>query len=185
MTTQNAIQLRITGLWIAAVCALLTAPALAGDPLQMQLHWAEISGVRQLEFGNYERGVQRLEARLAVAPLPSLRAPILIDLCVGYTLLKQFDDAEAACDAAIATGHYEGMAFNNRGVVHMLQGRHEAAMADFRTARGNFSNTLARANIERAGEQIAAIERQRALAAVATNVDVNDVSTVILAEERR
>lgn len=185
MNAIRAPTLRSGRITLAVACALLALPAAADEPLVMQLHWANIAGVRQIESGHYELGVERLEARLPRATLPSLRAPILIDLCVGYTMLNRLEQAAAACDAAVDIGRYRQIAYNNRGVLNMVRGRLEAAIEDFHAANHVGVGRVARTNQRVATQRFAAITRQREQAAFARNMDVVDVSTATLREMAR
>ncbi len=168
--------------FVTAACAAFALAAQAGEPLVFQLHWVKTSGVRDIEAGRYEQGVQRLEARLAESTAwPANRAPAFIALCTGYAMLNRLDDAANACDAAIRTERDTDLAYSNRGIVNMMRGRHKAALQDFDAAlHRNAPNKVTRENKRLAMERIVAIDWQRKRAAVAGNMDIQDVSTVTL-----
>lgn len=163
---------------LAASMATLGLAAQAGEPLEMQTHWRDVPGVRDIEAGRYERGVERLERRLATGrKSPWRRVPILIDLCVGYTMLAQYEKAEEACDAAVKAKWYTHISRNNRGVLNMVLGRHDAALLDFKAAAArNYQE--AEGNMRRAEQTVAAIERQRKQAMYAGTMDIVDVHAV-------
>lgn len=180
----NAKASRIRG-WhpLAAIaCTLVAAAASAGEPFYLETHWRRVPGVQDIESGNYERGVATIEARLNGRRMaPSIRVPMLINLCVGYAMLNRLEDAARACDDALETGWYRGLARNNRGVVNMVRGRHAMAIEDFRkAARSEVSYRTARMNLRQAAERVAAIERQREQTRFAAVTDIVDVSTAAI-----
>jgi Flp pilus assembly protein TadD len=131
----------------------------AAEPLVVQLHWLDVYGVRALQSGDYQKGVERLERRLEAYERPArLRAPILIDLCAGYIVLERFDEAARACDEAIATQAYTGLALNNRGVLNTLTGRHAAAIEDLTAATTGELGETARMNLDRVRERVARVD---------------------------
>ncbi len=171
---------------IAAACATLALSATAGEPLTLQLHWFQVPGSREMKSGNYERAVERLEARIARGnSSPSRRTAVLIDLCVGNIMLNRLEEATRVCDEATKTGWYADITYNNRGVLNMVRGRHEAAVRDFGAAvRSNGPDRIARRNQRVAEERVAAIAWQRQQTVLAGNVDVRDVSTISLRIEK-
>lgn len=177
--TKTSIASRYGPCVAAAACAILACPAFAGEPLELQLHWLDVRGARDIERGHYQRGVERLEARLGTGRhSPRVRVPILIDLCVGYTMLNRLEEAARACDEAAASKWYTSIALNNRGVVNVVRGRYAAAIRDFRAAsRSIGASRVARHNMGQAEERFAAIRRQGQQALLAGNLDISDVST--------
>ncbi len=165
---------------VAAAYAILACPALAAEPLEMQLHWLDVRGARDIEHGRYQQGVERLEARLdAGHHAPWVRVPILIDLCVGYAMLSRLDEAAQACDEAFASGWYTSIVLNNRGVLNIVRGRYEAAIHDFQAiSHGVNRSQVALDNLERAQERFAALRGREPqdLSALDT-LTVNDIRT--------
>jgi len=94
------------------------------------------------------------------------------NLCVAYTLSREFDKARIACDSAVngassrevaqsgpiisagtkrrALDRYDAMAFSNRGVLKVVQGDMEGARLDFEAAAAlETSVAAARNNLAR------------------------------------
>lgn len=85
------------------------------------------------------------------------RTPVLIDLCVAYTMVRDFEAGDEYCDQAVDAGWYQGLALNNRGVMKMARGDYEDAIADFRAAtetRGAMA--VSKRNLARARQTLAA-----------------------------
>lgn len=124
----------ITGSLMLALSMVLTATAQAGS-LRMQLSDSGAYGERALLNGDYAEAARRLEYALELAgEARSLRAPILNDLCIAYTLLGQTERALARCDAAVAAGRDRGRALNNRAVARIAAGDVDGAASDLRAA---------------------------------------------------
>ena len=139
------------------------------ETFEMMVHKRDELGARYIENGEYEKGVQRLEARLGGDKSPnSYQTPILIDLCVGYAMLGEFQKATDNCNKAIDSGWYSGLAYNNRGAVRIAQGQYEEAIQDFQTAiEHKGADALASRNLDRAQRRVAQLQRQNEGTAVA------------------
>ena len=142
---------------IAAVLLLQTGVAQAMGPIELVLHETEIFGSRYIEDGEYEKGIERMLARLEdSSDAYSWETPKLIGLCVGYTMNGQTDAATAFCDQAVEKGWSEGIAYNNRGALRYSQGNYAGAISDFQTAlRYQGADAQARRNLERAQLRLA------------------------------
>jgi tetratricopeptide (TPR) repeat protein len=55
------------------------------------------------------------------------------NLCAGYALLKQWEDALKHCNTAVELDKNNWRAFNNRAAVHAGRGHYELAMSDIRS----------------------------------------------------
>lgn len=147
----------------AATALALAATAHAGDEFEMMVHKDDVYGARAVEAGDFEKAIQRLERRLGDdgRQSNSIRSPVLIDLCVAYTMAGRVRDAETACDAAVETGWSSGLAYNNRGVLHVARGNYTAALQDFeRAVEAHGADTLARRNLDRVRTVIARNSQQ-------------------------
>ena len=97
----------VVGLFVAGSMASHSVAAEERDPFEMLTrdhHQSGISqGVRDIENGDYQKGIERLKARLGDSgqQAHSIRAPLLVDLCVGYTMARQFEEARRYCDEAV------------------------------------------------------------------------------------
>ena len=154
---------------IATLFGICSVTAHAEKAFELITHPAEIYGVDNIANGEVTKGVERLETRLGSDRQPqSKRAPVLIDLCVGYTMLKDFEQASQACDQAVEIGWYSGLAYNNRGVLKITQGDYEGAIRDFSSAiEKSGADRVAERNMEHAVERLAAINAERIDAYVA------------------
>jgi len=75
--------------------------------------------------------------------------------CAVETQAGRYDAAMAACDAAISIRPFFWMALNSRGTVHLMAGRPEAALRDYRTALAAVSDDSPTAEIIRHNIEIA------------------------------
>ena len=143
---------------LAALLVMGATVAQASDPFEIVPHEMDVYGARYIDSGEYEKAVERLKTRLGgPRQAHSLRAPVLIDLCVGYTMLKQFDEADQYCSEAVDVGWYRGLALNNRGVMKIAQGNYEAAIADFQAAtEASGAKAVSQRNLDRAQQSLAA-----------------------------
>lgn len=149
---------------VLAICtsALMIPHAAAADEskvFQALLHETEVYGSEDIAEGRYDRGIERLSVRADNDRAPhSTRVPALIDLCAAYTMTRQFDKAEQACNEAVDSGWYSGHAYNNRGTYNIAVGDYEAAIRDFRAAideRG--ADRIARQNLDYAEQRLIAM----------------------------
>ncbi len=65
---------------------------------------------------------------------PESKVAVLTNLCIGYILSKNLDQAQAYCDQAVSRSNEKTVSYNNRGVLKALQGDYSAAMRDFESA---------------------------------------------------
>ena len=146
---------------LAALALGTAASADPAEPFEVMMHGDDVYGARDIEAGNYARGVERLESRLGGSlQAYSSRTPIIIDLCAGYTMLEQFEEATRFCDEAVENGWSAGLALNNRGALHVAKGDYELAIRDFQAAlRANGADAIARRNLERVQVRIAELRK--------------------------
>jgi tetratricopeptide (TPR) repeat protein len=164
----------------AALTRTILAAATAGmalganaDPFELTTHTSDLWGVRQIESGEYQAGIERLERQLGTNPLvSSAQAPVLIDLCAGYVMANELEKAAQVCDKAAGSKWYGSMAYNNRGVLNIARGRYEAAIHDFENAvEAGGSRVVASRNLARAQHRLAAIRAQQQLRMLADHAD--------------
>ncbi|MCE9679807.1 hypothetical protein LZP69_11605 [Shewanella sp. AS1] len=81
-----------------------------------------------------------------------------LNLCVGYTKLAQFDKAEKACTAAVSSALHadtsdrhdiRAYAFNNRGVMKLMQNDNLGALEDFKRAVDATDDKIYKHNLAR------------------------------------
>ncbi|MEQ9561398.1 MAG: tetratricopeptide repeat protein [Woeseiaceae bacterium] len=98
--------------------------------------------------GNYGKGIDKINA---FSGKRARSFPAKTNLCVAYTMSRDFDNAEAACEAALTIsekyGKYgdspispnnrsrdQAMAYSNRGVLRAMTGDYAGAKQDFEYA---------------------------------------------------
>ena len=145
------------------IAFLFCVPAQADGPIEVMLHDNDVYGARDIEAGNYAKGVQRLLTRVGddSSKAASIQTPVVIDLCAGYTMLEDFEAAMQYCDSAVASGWSKGLALNNRGALHVAKGDYASAIRDFQAAidsRG--ADRIARRNLDRIEARVAAMLQQ-------------------------
>lgn len=142
---------------IAAALLASAGAAQAAGPIELVLHEKEIYGARYIEDGAYQKGIERIKARLQdSSDAYSVETPKLIGLCVGYTMSGQTEAATEYCDKAVDQGWYAGIAYNNRGALYYSLGNYAAAIRDFQAALRHIGATgEARRNLERAQLRLA------------------------------
>lgn len=124
------------------VAALMTIFALglgshtaaASTAMEFATAKQEVPGTRDIEAGNFDAGIAKLERALSRANHALDRAPALVNLCVALAVTNQLDRAAEYCDAAIANGVSLELAYNNRAVLNLMRGDSQAAIADLEKA---------------------------------------------------
>lgn len=103
--------------------------------LQLKTSVQEVNGVREIEQGEYQRGIAKSQAALEKTTVPGLRAPILNNICVAQIALGETNQAKATCDAAVAAGGKNALAFNNRAILNYIQNDKKACVEDMQRAQ--------------------------------------------------
>jgi tetratricopeptide (TPR) repeat protein len=90
-------------------------------------------GAAALEAGHADDGIRlTLEGLKLPTPLHDMAAAHA-NLCAGYILLHQWDDALAHCNTSIALDAGNWRAFNNRAAVFVARGMYDQALSDIET----------------------------------------------------
>ncbi len=124
-----------TALFLAALVA--NDEAHAADPAQSATtigpsNPALADGASALEAGRIEDGI-RLTLDGLKAPADSAdKAAGYSNLCAGYAMLKQWDEALTHCNTALALNKGNWRTFNNRAAIYVEKGQYELALADLR-----------------------------------------------------
>ena len=128
---------------------LVSAPA-GAESWELRTAAEEVKGTRAIEAGRLDKGIRILEANYGTTPY-LLKGAVLTNLCLAYTLKRDFETAMDYCNRAVARGNNDREAHNNRGVLQALLGNYSAAAADFEEAGclGECPNTLAVAGNQR------------------------------------
>ena len=172
-TKQPAIGSVTTATLLLLVVAGLPASA-AAEAWELQTAAEEVPGTRYIEAGQLDKGIRLLERTLKARQpeFQSKRGPTLTNLCMAYTLKRDYEKAAGYCDQAVARDRLPKTAHNNRGVLRALQGDYQGAMTDFRKAgclrncppelKGPASPSMnvARRNLIRAEERYVAVQQR-------------------------
>ena len=152
----NAMTRKLIATAIIAGAASVPMIANAEDTFRMQVHPKEVSGTWELMHGEYDRAIKLLEiVEVRASQSPRERGPVLTDLCFAHTKAGNYATAERYCEAAVNTSFQFGIALNNRGVLRALQGKVEAASADFDAAQKRSESVdSARFNIKQIAGQV-------------------------------
>ena len=114
--------------------------------LMVKTSVAEVIGVREIESGKFEQGIRKSKAALAKTSNMSLRKPLLDNLCVAHLAIKNMEQANQYCHAAISTGKASAISYNNRAVMHYVLGNLDASLEDLEAASefASFQNMVER-----------------------------------------
>ena len=99
-------------------------------------------GAQQLLRGNGELGVELTLRGLEYAQGAREEEAALSNLCAGYIMLKQYDEALRYCDMVLARNDTNWRGYNNRALVYIHTKQYEKAHADL--LRGEELNPEAR-----------------------------------------
>ena len=91
-------------------------------------------GAQALRDGDAEEGIRLTLLGLAAAQGRRERQAALGNLCAGYLLLRQFDEAIDYCDQALEESDRNWRVYNNRALIYLELKRFDDAEADI--ARG-------------------------------------------------
>ena len=125
-----------------------------GQSLKLKTSVQDVNGVREIESGDYEKGIRKTLAALNLSSVTSLRAPLLNNLCVAHIASGNMTTAKQSCDDAVSAAHGSAIAYNNRAVLNCLTSQPQACKADLERAKQlNARNPLIEHNLEAASEQ--------------------------------
>lgn len=153
---------------ILPAVALLFCQSLFADSMPGFYEMAAIEDLaqgQQVVSGNYHAAIKEL---VGVRPNSNRHFAASTNLCVAYTVTKQFDKAASACDAAIESRRHvkyparwynaemtrtkvrdKAIAFLNRGVLKAVTGDTAGARQDFESANRLKATVDARDNLLR------------------------------------
>ncbi|MFT4653104.1 MAG: tetratricopeptide (TPR) repeat protein [Kangiellaceae bacterium] len=131
-------------LMIIPVSHASATDASEGLRLMVKTSVAEVIGVREIESGKFEQGIRKSKAGLAKTSTASLRKPLLDNLCVAHLAIKDMEQANQYCNAAVNTGNASAISYNNRAVMHYVLGNLEASLEDLDEASrfNSFQNMI-------------------------------------------
>ncbi|GGQ15020.1 hypothetical protein [Shewanella litoralis] len=115
----------------------------------------DVPGVTALQAGNIEEG---LTATLSASKYTVDDYSRNVNLCAGYVQMSDMEKAEKACSAAVKSARslvaipsmsVRAYAYNNRGVMKLLNNDNLGALADFKRAAKVDSSGIYKHNVER------------------------------------
>jgi tetratricopeptide (TPR) repeat protein len=89
-------------------------------------------GATALDAGNVEEGIRLTLEGLKFPTQPRDRAAGYSNLCAGYAILKQWDEALQHCNTALSIDQNNWRAFNNRAAIFVAKGQYDRALEDLR-----------------------------------------------------
>ena len=89
-------------------------------------------GATALDAGRIEEGIRLTLDGLRQPAGAQDKAAGHSNLCAGYAMLKQWNEALPHCNSAVELNKYNWRAFNNRAAVHAGTGRYDLAVNDIR-----------------------------------------------------
>lgn len=91
-------------------------------------------GASELRIGNAEEGVRLTRAGLRTAISTRDRRIALSNLCAGYIMLGNLDEALSFCNKALDLTPDNWRIFNNRALIYVLQKQFDLAQSDIENA---------------------------------------------------
>lgn len=155
MKYTSSISRSITGF---AIAVTVTA-AFAAEPLVMQAMEEYVHGSDEIAKGEYEQAIVRSLSAVDRGGNKS-RISAITNLCIAYTMTRQYEQATDYCDRAVDFGQYEWITLNNRAVLNYLKQDFQASVDDLNlavaTGRADWRATTA--NLRHVEVQIAAMK---------------------------
>ncbi|GGB62627.1 hypothetical protein K8B83_04305 [Shewanella inventionis] len=137
-----------------SVMADIQGQALSSTAYKMVLI-EDVPGVTALQAGNVEEG---LTATLSASKYTVDDYSRNVNLCAGYIQMSDMEKAEKACSAAVKSARTQvaipsmsvrAYAYNNRGVMKLLNNDNLGALEDFKRAAKADSSSIYKHNLER------------------------------------
>jgi tetratricopeptide (TPR) repeat protein len=126
----------------AALAMLLVVPInqvsatelASSTKLRLKTSVTEVNGVREIENGNFEKGIRKSLASLNKSSATPLRKSLLDNLCVAHIALNDLQQAEQYCNSAVSLGKPSAISYNNRAVMYFVLGDMQASLEDIDAA---------------------------------------------------
>jgi tetratricopeptide (TPR) repeat protein len=131
----NPLRLHLLALGLLVVATWTCPPARPADHAGSktvigQTNSLLADGAAALEAGRIEEGVRLTLEGLNVAVTAQENAAGHSNACAGYVLLKQWAEALAQCNAALALDTSNWRIYNNRASIYVEKGLYDLAMRD-------------------------------------------------------
>jgi tetratricopeptide (TPR) repeat protein len=117
----------------AGILAYKSIETLDTSAWELRTAAPEAIGSGEIESGKLDSAIVRLVASYPSAT-DETAGPILSNLCLAYTLKEDYPTAMKFCELAIDQPNIGRDTYNNRGVLHALQGQYDASIKDFENA---------------------------------------------------
>lgn len=125
------VALLLATLFLYASSSTAGGQAGAGDVVVGPTKNAKLQdGAGALNAGNAEDGIELTLAGLRQARTPLERRTGLSNLCAGYLMLEELDQALQYCNDALELNEENWRVYNNRALIYVLQRRFDDAEAD-------------------------------------------------------
>ena len=133
-TIQKLVSTNVRFTAIAGTLLLLAFPSVSNaEAWELRTAPDTVPGTHEIESGKIDKAI-----RISKVWLPHIarreKVAVLTNLCIGYILSKEFDQAEEYCDQAVERRNHKTVSYNNRGVLKALQGDYDGAVQDFASA---------------------------------------------------
>ena len=116
-------------------CAIAEAEEFTGSKTIVgQTNALLVEGAAALRAGRIEEGIRLTLEGLKDAANLQDNAAGHSNACAGYVLLKQWPEALAQCNAALALDTSNWRTYNNRAAIYIEQGLYELGLEDLRAA---------------------------------------------------
>jgi len=130
---KTALHFRLLALLLVSIVP--TMPLLADNEADSRTvigprNVALADGAQALRDGDAENGVELTLRGLAMAQGQRERQAALANLCAGYIMLDQVNEALGYCDKALAENERNWRAYSNRALAYMKLKRFDEAKAD-------------------------------------------------------
>ena len=89
-------------------------------------------GATALDAGRIEDGIRLTLDGLKLPTDAYDKAAGYSNLCAGYAMLKQWDEALPHCNTSLTLNKNNWRTFNNRAAIYVAKGQYELAIADLR-----------------------------------------------------
>jgi tetratricopeptide (TPR) repeat protein len=123
------------GMTLAALAVTATGPAMAADNTVTATIFGPsnellAAGAQALDMGRVREGVELTLSGLQRSNTPPDEAAGRANLCAGYALLQQWDNALIECNRSLELDRSNWRAYNNRAAVFVAKGELDLAIAD-------------------------------------------------------
>jgi hypothetical protein len=145
---------------LVVFATLATTVIYAAEPLVMQVIDEPVRGSDEIAREEYEQAIAQSLVVVERYNFTKSKLAVLTNLCIGYTMTRQFEEATEFCNHAVEIGQYEWITLNNRAVLNYLKRDFQASADDLNLASdtGHADWQATEANLRQVEIQLAAME---------------------------